>query len=77
MGEEASKNVTELPTESPFMDGLKKLYKQFNLFSEIKENDHLVIMAGKIIIRIIGFIFLLILSPFLFIGLMIAFALAG
>ena len=77
MAEEASKNITELPTESPFMDGLKKLYKQFNLFSEIKENDHFAIMIGKIIIRIIGFILLLILSPFMFIGLMIALAIAA
>ncbi|MEM0992861.1 MAG: hypothetical protein AAF847_17970 [Bacteroidota bacterium] len=63
--------------ENPFLNTLQKVYKKFNLFAEIKPEDHIIVMIGKIIVRIIGFILLLILSPFLFIGLMIAFALAG
>lgn len=60
-----------------FAQKLAGLYQKFNLFSEIKEGEHIVIMVGKITVRIIGLIFMLLLSPFLFIGLSIAFLLAG
>lgn len=72
-----TKEVVKTDSDSPFVDWLSEMYKKFNLFSEIKKTDHITIMIGKVIIRIVGFIFLLILSPFLFIGLMVAFAFAG
>jgi len=80
MEEQTNKNIEktgEAEATNPVAEWLSDLYKKFNLFSEIKKTDHVTVMIGKIFIRIIGFVVLLILSPFLFIGLMLAFAFAG
>ena len=71
--------TTEQQTEvsSPFVDFLKRIYQKFNLFSEIKKEDAIAIMILKIIVRIIGLLFLIALSPFLIIGLLVAFMAAS
>lgn len=70
----AQSSMTE---KKHFAQRLVSIYQKFNLFSEIKEGEHIMLMLGKIIVRIMGLIFMLLLSPFLFIGLGIAFLLAG
>ena len=67
----------KIEASSPFVDFLKRVYQKFNLFSEIKKEDAVPIMVLKIIVRIIGLLFLIALSPFLILGLMVAFMLAG
>lgn len=68
---------SSMPEKKHFTQKIVSTYQKFNLLSEIKEGEHIVLMMGKIVVRIIGLIFMLILSPFLFIGLGIAFLLAG
>ncbi|MEM8527165.1 MAG: hypothetical protein AAGG68_21170 [Bacteroidota bacterium] len=68
----------ENPAETnAFVEFLKRTYRKFNVFSEIKKEDAIPIMILKIIVRIIGLLFLIALSPFLIIGLMIAFLAAA
>ncbi len=60
-------------TGNAFYDWLIRVYERFNLFSEFKEEDSVLLTGGKIIVRIIGFFILLLLSPFILFGLMLAF----
>lgn len=60
-----------------FMDKLTAWYEKFNLFSEIKDEDHWTVMTGKVGLRILGFIVILALSPILLVGLVIAFIFAA
>jgi len=77
--EEDKVTITEENTteSSRLVDFLKRVYKKFNLFSEIKKEDAIPIMILKIIVRIIGLIFIIALSPFLIIGLLVAFMAAS
>ena len=63
-------------TGNVFYDWLAKLFERFNVLSEFKETDGVLMVIAKVIVRILGFIILLLLSPFLLIGLMLAFAAA-
>ncbi|MEM1326463.1 MAG: hypothetical protein AAGI23_10940 [Bacteroidota bacterium] len=67
----------EKEKKNTFWDRLIRIYQKFSLFAEIQEGDHWTIMIGKIIVRIMGLLFLLALSPFLLLGLTVAFLLAG
>ena len=79
MEEENKITTTTQETEanSPFVDFLKRVYNKFNLFSEIKKEDAIPIMILKIIVRVIGLLFIIALSPFLIIGLLVAFMAAS
>lgn len=57
-----------------FTDWLLEIWERFNVFSTIKDEDTVPMMIGKVIVRIIGFIIILILSPFFLLGMFIAFA---
>lgn len=59
---------------SNFGDWLLEIWERFNVFSTIKDNDTVPMMVGKIVVRVIGFIIILILSPFFLLGMFIAFA---
>lgn len=77
---EMTKKEDHQPTEvakPTFVDKSIAFHRKFNLLSEIRDGDHVMIMIGKIIVRIMGLLFIIALSPFLFIGLMVAFLLAG
>jgi len=71
---QTEENTTE---RSPLADFLKRVYKKFNLFSEIRKEDAIPIMILKVIVRIIGLLFIIALSPFLIIGLLVAFMAAS
>ena len=57
-----------------FLDRLSAGYQRFNVFSSIEDDDSWPLMIGKVFVRILGFLVMLALSPFLLIGLMIAVA---
>ncbi len=57
-----------------FGDWMISIWEKFNLFSTIEENDSVLIVIGKVIVRIIGFLVLLALSPFILLGFFLAFA---
>ncbi|MEM1325650.1 MAG: hypothetical protein AAGI23_06845 [Bacteroidota bacterium] len=60
------------PSKTTFMDKLTEWYERFNLFSKIEDDDHWSIMLGKIVLRIIGIIILIALSPLILVGLFFA-----
>lgn len=68
---------TDDSAPATFMNKLTEWYQRFNLFSEIKEEDHWTVMTGKVFVRILGFIVILALSPILLLGLVIAFIFAA
>jgi len=57
-----------------FGDWLISVWEKFNLFSTIEEGDSVPIVIGKVIVRIIGFLIMLALSPFILLGFFLAFA---
>ncbi|MEM9990634.1 MAG: hypothetical protein AAF738_02655 [Bacteroidota bacterium] len=72
-----SKNTESESTNSnAFYDWLEKTYEKFNLLSEFKDDDTILVIIGKVIVRILGVILLILLSPFIMLGLMLAFAAA-
>ena len=71
--EEQNKTQEQESTGNAFYDWLIRVYERFNVFSEFKENDGVFLTGGKIVVRIIGFFILLLLSPFILFGLMLAF----
>ncbi len=63
----------EESTGNAFYDWLLRVYERFNVFSAFKEDDNILMLGVKVIVRIIGFLFLLLISPFVLVGLMLAF----
>ncbi len=57
-----------------FGDWMISIWEKFNLFSRIEEGDSALIVIGKVIVRIIGFLVMLALSPFILLGFFLAFA---
>lgn len=57
-----------------FGDWLISMWEKFNLFSKIEEGDGVPVVIGKVFVRIVGFIFILALSPFILLGFFLAFA---
>jgi len=55
-------------------DWMIAIWEKFNVFSKIEEGDTIAIVIGKIIVRVIGFIIMLALSPFILLGFFVAFA---
>ena len=64
-GEQAGKG-------SKISDGAKKAYSRWNKVFAIKAGDTFWMKAGKIIIRIIGLLVLVALSPLILVGLIFA-----
>ena len=56
------------------IDGIGKQYRSFNDYVAFRDNDNMGMLIFKLSMRFVGFIFMLILSPFLIVGLLIAFA---
>ena len=52
----------------------RQTYNAFDNFVAIREDDSILAMAGKLLLRLFGIFFMILLSPFLLIGLAIAFA---
>jgi len=80
MEPEAPKNVEpEDSSEKPykysaidyFYDGLVWVYKKFMRFVSINEDDHIALVGFKILMRAVGVLILLILSPFIITGFII------
>ncbi|MEL6971089.1 MAG: hypothetical protein AAFZ63_02405 [Bacteroidota bacterium] len=57
-----------------FVGYSRKSYRQFSDYVAFREGDPLWMLAYKILLQLIGFAFMLLLSPFLIIGLIIAIA---
>ncbi|MEN0003225.1 MAG: hypothetical protein AAF798_03745 [Bacteroidota bacterium] len=67
--QEDSKNAGQ-----QMLDWSSKNYSIFNEYVAFQPDDSVGMMAFKLFLRFLGFLILLILSPFLIIGLIIAFA---
>ncbi len=57
-----------------FGDWMISVWEKFNLFSKIEEGDTIPIVIGKVFVRIVGFLIMLALSPFILLGFLAAFA---
>lgn len=57
-----------------FLNFIRATYNKFAIFSEIKPEDKLPLMAVKFIVRVIGILIFIALSPFILIGLFLAIA---
>ncbi|MEL6844612.1 MAG: hypothetical protein AAFP02_15485 [Bacteroidota bacterium] len=74
---------TDKPAEkkqSPLERLLNFFYEigqSFKGFSTINETDHVIMVAFKVILRVIGILILLALSPVLIVSMLLAFLLAG
>ena len=51
--------------------------QKFKRFSTINEDDHFMMVVVKVLLRMVGILILLILSPFIITALIISFLLAG
>ena len=52
----------------------REQYEAFNRLVTVQKGDNLLTAIGKVTLRVLGIAFMIALSPFLFIGLAIAFA---
>ena len=70
--------MNEQPNDKqPQSDALQTARQTYNLFDNfvtIREDDSILAMACKLLLRLFGIFFMILLSPFLLIGLAIAFA---
>lgn len=55
------------------MDSARQSYSSFEDFVTPKEGDSALIIIGKVLLRLLGILVLILLSPFLLVGLLIAF----
>ena len=71
----SSKNDKAAPNAlDSFVGYGRKSYRQFSDYVAFREGDPLWMLGYKILLQLIGFVIMLILSPFLIIGLLIAIA---
>jgi len=56
------------------LQSARQTYNAFDKFVAIREGDSTLMMAFKLLLRLIGIFIMILLSPFLLIGLAIAFA---
>ncbi|MBK7406796.1 MAG: hypothetical protein IPL49_12400 [Saprospirales bacterium] len=59
--------------QKQLVENARESYQQFDRFLTIQESDSRLVAAGKMTLRVLGIILMILLSPFLFIGLFIAF----
>ncbi len=64
----------EEPAANSALQGARQSYNTFNKLVSIRKEDSVVVMGAKILLRLIGIGIMILLSPFLLLGLMIAFA---
>lgn len=62
--------------QNKLVNEAKDSYRQFFHFVTVRAEDSFLVAAGKITLRILGIFIMVLLSPFLFIGLFMAFAAA-
>ncbi|MCO6489855.1 MAG: hypothetical protein J5I98_15670 [Phaeodactylibacter sp.] len=60
--------------ESGALQTARQTYNAFDKFVTIREEDSTLAMAGKLLLRLLGIFAMILLSPFLVIGLLVAFA---
>ncbi len=60
--------------KAKLMNDARESYQRFDDIVTIREGDSALTKIGKVSLRILGITIMIILSPFLFIGLAIAFA---
>ena len=56
------------------MKEARQAYESFDSFVAVREEDSTLVIAGKLILCFMGIVIMIVLSPFLLIGLAIAFA---
>jgi len=59
--------------QKEIMDSARQSYSSFENFVTPKEEDSTLVIIGKVILRLIGILVIILLSPFLLVGLLIAF----
>ena len=59
------------------MNGLGQKYSSFNDLVAFNSDDKLPILLLKFLLRVVGFLLMLAISPFALIGLVLAFIMAG
>lgn len=59
--------------KNKMMASAQDTYSSFDKFITIKEGDHTLVVISKIMLRLLGVLIMILLSPFLLIGLFIAF----
>ena len=69
-----SENEKDPTSTDDFGDWLIGIWEQFNVFSKIEEGDGIPMVIGKVFVRIIGFLIMLALSPFILLGFLFMFA---
>jgi hypothetical protein len=57
-----------------FGDRMISIWEKFNVFSTIEEGDSILMVIGKVFVRIVGFLIMLALSPFILLGFLLMFA---
>ncbi len=75
---EIIRTMSEQPNEKQSPDdalqAVRKTYSAFDNLVTIREEDSTLAMAGKLLLRLLGIFIMILLSPFLIIGLLVAFA---
>ncbi|MCB0556169.1 MAG: hypothetical protein KDD02_21665 [Phaeodactylibacter sp.] len=71
-----SQQGEEKTPKSGALDEARQTYQAVDNFLTIRDTDSTLLMAGKILLRLLGIFIMILLSPFLLIGLTIAFAAA-
>lgn len=62
------------PSKVSALEEASQAYNAFNRFVAFRDDDSTLVMAGKLLLRFLGIFIMILLSPFLLIGLAIAFA---
>ena len=71
----SSKDEPQAPNSvDQFLGYTQKSYRSFQDYVQFRENDPLWMLTYKVFLQLVGFVFMLLLSPFLIIGLLIAIA---
>ncbi len=61
------------PEEANALGQAREAYQSVDEFLSVRDDDSTIVVIGKVLLRILGIIILILLSPFIFVGLFIAF----
>ena len=72
MNEQPSPQDAE-PEKTNALGQAREAYQSVDEFLSVRDDDSTIVVIGKVLLRILGIIILILLSPFIFVGLFIAF----
>ncbi|MCI5082359.1 MAG: hypothetical protein MRY78_11715 [Saprospiraceae bacterium] len=67
-------NEKEQNAAQKMLDEVGSRYRSFNDYVAFRDDDSIAMMVFKLFLRFVGIIFMLLLSPFILIGLLVAIA---